>query len=64
MRQNREFTTKLDRLLGLLEREGLYAVYLKRQDNFAWLTCGGINYVAVGTWGTAACLSLWTVCTP
>ena len=56
MRQNREFTTKLDRLLGLLEREGLYAVYLKRQDNFAWLTCGGINYVAVGDMGNCGLL--------
>lgn len=56
MRQNREFTTKLDRLLELLEREGLYAVYLKRQDNFAWLTCGGINYVAVGDMGNCGLL--------
>lgn len=48
MVQMREFNTKLDRIRSMMEEEGLYACYIKRQDNFAWLTCGGINYVAGG----------------
>ncbi len=48
MVQMQEFNTKLNRLRAMMEEEKLYACYIKRQDNFAWLTCGGINYVASG----------------
>ena len=43
-----EIQIKLDRIRKALERLSLDAVYLKRQDNFAWMTGGGINYVGLG----------------
>ena len=36
---------KEDRVRAFLEREGLDALVLGRQDNFAWLTAGGDNRV-------------------
>lgn len=39
-----------------MEREGLGAVYIKREDNFAWLTCGGVNYVSNGDVGNCGLL--------
>lgn len=54
--QMREFDIKLKRVRGLLEREKLYGIYIKRQDNFAWLTCGRINYVAIGDMGNCGLL--------
>ena len=56
MTRQEELQIKLDRLHTLLERRGLDAVYLKRQDNFAWLTCGGINYVGLGEMGNCGLL--------
>lgn len=53
---NNEFKTKLNRLTEVMKREDLNAVYLKRQDNFAWLTCGGINYVSNGEVGNCGLL--------
>lgn len=51
-----EFKTKLDRLTALMEVEGFDAVYIKREDNFAWLTCGGVNYVSNGDVGNCGLL--------
>ena len=51
-----EFNTKLGRVRKMLETEHLYGCYIKRQDNFAWLTCGGINYVAPGDYGNCGLL--------
>ncbi len=56
MDKNCEFKIKLDRLRNFLENEGLWGVYMKRQDNFAWLTCGGVGYVAVGEMGNCGLL--------
>ena len=56
MSKTREFIEKIERLRSLIEKEKLYAFYLKRQDNFSWLTCGGINYVAVGEMGNCGLL--------
>lgn len=53
---NIEFKTKLDRLIGLMDKEDLGAIYIKRQDNFAWLTCGGVNYVSNGDVGNCGLL--------
>ena len=47
---------KLSRLYGIMDQRGLDAIYLKRQDNFAWLTCGGINYVGLGEMGNCGLL--------
>lgn len=44
-----EFQAKRQRLLGLLDRHQLAAVVLTRRSNFAWLTCGGQNYVGTAT---------------
>lgn len=51
-----EIQIKLDRIRKALERLALEAVYLKRQDNFAWLTGGGINYVGLGEMGNCGLL--------
>jgi len=47
---------KLSRLYNIMDQRGLDAIYLKRQDNFAWLTCGGINYVGLGEMGNCGLL--------
>lgn len=56
MTQREEQQIKLSRLHALMTRHGLDAIYLKRQDNFAWLTCGGINYVGLGEMGNCGLL--------
>lgn len=53
---NEEFKIKLSRIRELISVKKLDAIYLKRQDNFAWLTCGGINYVALGELGNCGLL--------
>jgi Xaa-Pro dipeptidase len=40
-----EFSEKLSRTRGYLEKKGLDAVFLKRRSNFAWITCGGDNRI-------------------
>lgn len=52
----REQSIKLDRLKALMQASGWDAVYLKRQDSFAWLTCGGRNYVGPGETGNCGLL--------
>jgi len=47
---------KVGRLQKIMEEKGLDAIYIKRQDNFAWLTCGGINYVGLGEMGNCGLL--------
>ncbi|MEA5016872.1 MAG: M24 family metallopeptidase [Candidatus Limiplasma sp.] len=56
MRERSELQIKLKRLRDVMEAEGLEGVYLKRQDNFAWLTCGGCNYLGVGDMGNCGLL--------
>jgi len=56
MTLNQERDVKLGRLREFLQKHSLDGVYLKRQDNFAWLTCGGINYVGLGDMGNAGLL--------
>lgn len=56
MTQQQERLIKIERLHGVMEKCGLDAIYLKRQDNFAWLTCGGINYVGLGEMGNCGLL--------
>ena len=51
-----EVQVKLQRLRNLMKEQKLSGVYLKRQDNFAWLTCGGKNYVALGDMGACGLL--------
>ena len=43
MHNSKEYTLKLERLRGMMESENLAACYIKRQDNFAWLTGGRVN---------------------
>ena len=47
---------KIGRLQKIMEEKNLDAIYIKRQDNFAWLTCGGINYVGLGEMGNCGLL--------
>jgi len=51
-----ELKIKLSRVRELLNDKKIDAIYLKRQDNFAWLTCGGINYVGLGEMGNCGLL--------
>ena len=51
-----EFSIKLSRIRNLLAQKGLDAAFIKRQDNFAWLTCGGRNYVGMGETGNCGLL--------
>ena len=53
---NSELEIKLSRLRNLLTEKELDAVFIKRQDNFAWLTCGGRNYVGMGEVGNCGLL--------
>lgn len=52
----REFEIKLERVRALIKSDGYDAIYLKGQDNFAWLTCGGRNYVGMGATGNCGLL--------
>lgn len=47
MSYKEEIKVKLERVRKFMAREKLAAVYLKRQDNFAWLTAGGSNRVGI-----------------
>ena len=51
-----ETDIKLQRLRSLMKENKLTAIYIKRQDNFAWLTCGGKNYVGIGEMGNCGLL--------
>ena len=51
MELKEEFSIKLGRVRKLMEEKGLDGVFLKRQDDFAWLSCGGRNYVGAGDMG-------------
>lgn len=44
-----EISEKRRRLREYLDAEGLSAVYLKRQDNVAWITGGHLNHVGLAT---------------
>ena len=52
----KELEIKLTRIRSLLAEQKLDAIYLKRQDNFAWLSCGGKNYVGIGEMGNCGLL--------
>ncbi|MDR0578180.1 MAG: aminopeptidase P family N-terminal domain-containing protein [Candidatus Accumulibacter sp.] len=51
-----EFRIKLERLRSLMRRKELDGIFLKRQDDFAWLSCGGRNYVGAGDLGNCGLL--------
>ncbi len=62
-----EFAEKRSRLVAMLNRLGLDAVLIGTTCNFAWLTCGGNNYVGTATqYGSAAALiskgDCWILC--
>ena len=56
MNWQQEQTIKVQRLTDIMAAKDLDAIYIKRQDNFAWLTCGGINYVGLGEMGNCGLL--------
>lgn len=49
MVNNDELTEKERRVRQLLSSKGLKALLLKRQANFSWMTCGGLNLVGIAT---------------
>ena len=56
MTKKEEIEIKLQRLRNLMKEHKLSGIYLKRQDNFAWLSCGGKNYVGHGDMGNCGLL--------
>lgn len=44
---NSEVNEKLRRIRAFFEKTGYEAMVIGRQDNFAWLTCGGMNRVLI-----------------
>ena len=46
---SREFEAKRVRISDYLTDRGLEAAFLKRQDRFAWASCGSANYVNTAT---------------
>jgi Xaa-Pro aminopeptidase len=44
-----ELAEKDRRIRTLLQTRGLKGVLLKRQANFSWMTCGGINLIGIAT---------------
>jgi antitoxin VapB len=45
--QYTEYTTKLQKLRSSLKEKQLPCILITLQHNFAWLTCGGRNYVGI-----------------
>lgn len=56
MTRMEELEIKLARVRSLMAAQKLDGIYLKRQDNFAWLTCGGQNYLGWGEMGNCGLL--------
>ena len=49
MSLNDEMKEKERRAREFLRAKGLRAILLKRQANFSWMTCGGLNLVGITT---------------
>lgn len=49
MTRDEEIKEKERRVREFLQAHGLRGVLLKRQANFSWLTCGGVNAVGIAT---------------
>jgi Xaa-Pro dipeptidase len=49
MTKRAEILEKEGRLRDFLRSKGLKALLLKRQANFSWMTCGGLNLVGITT---------------
>jgi len=56
MTRKEELAIKLQRVRTMLERLEIDGLYLKRQDDFAWLSCGGQNYLGWGELGLCGLL--------
>ncbi len=53
---NRELAEKLGRVRRLMAERGLKGIYVKRQDNFGWLSCGRVSYLGPGEMGNCGLL--------
>jgi Xaa-Pro aminopeptidase len=51
MNRVEEFKTKWERLRGLISEKQAGGILLSRRSTFAWLTCGGQNYVVAASEG-------------
>ena len=49
MAKRNELKEKEQRVRDFLRSKGLKALLLKRQANFSWMTCGGLNLVGIAT---------------
>ena len=56
MTKQEELTYKVSKLREIMLDRNLDGIFIKRQDDFAWLSCGGRNYVGVGDMGNCGLL--------
>lgn len=56
MTRKEELSIKLDRVRAMMNNLKVDGVYLKRQDDFSWLSCGGQNYIGWGDMGLCGLL--------
>ena len=49
MNKKQEFAVKISRLRRFLAEKKKEGILINRQDNFAWLTCGGENRVVTAS---------------
>ncbi|PMQ01995.1 MAG: peptidase M24 [Dictyoglomus sp. NZ13-RE01] len=49
MEKKEEVKIKLERVRNFLREKDLYAILIKKQPNFSWITAGGVNFVGMTT---------------
>jgi Xaa-Pro aminopeptidase len=49
MERKEEVKIKLEKVRNFLRENDLYAVLIKKQPNFSWITAGGVNFVGMAT---------------
>lgn len=54
--QSGELAEKLCRIRGLMREKGLKGIYVKRQENFGWLSCGHVSHLGPGAMGNCGLL--------
>lgn len=49
MERKEEVKIKLERVRNFLREKDLYAMLIKKQPNFSWISAGGVNFVGMAT---------------
>lgn len=53
---SRELNEKLRRIRTFMAEKKLKGVYIKKQENFSWLSCGHVSYLGPGEMGNCGLL--------